>query len=133
VARILIADDSDGQRHLLGYALRHDGYQVSEAMDGAQALDFLLREPFDLAMLDVTMPVVDGLTVCRMVRATPTLRDLPIIVLSAEICEPEARDAGANLFFSKPYRLATVRAAVRMLVSVADGGTQVAHQRTSTA
>lgn len=133
MARILIADDSDGHRQLMSYALRHDGHQVSEAADGASALDLLTRDPFDLAMLDVMMPVLDGLTLCRILRATPALHDLPIIVLSAEICEPEARAAGADAFFSKPYRLAAVRAAVRMLVGDADTGAHLAHERSSSA
>jgi CheY-like chemotaxis protein len=133
VARILIADDSAGQRQLMSYALLRDGHQVSEAENGASALDLLSREPFDLAIVDVMMPVLDGLTLCRMLRATPALQDLPIIVVSAETCEPEARAAGADAFFGKPYRLASVRAAVRMLVGDADSGTHAAHERSSTA
>jgi CheY-like chemotaxis protein len=117
----------------MGYALRRDGHHISEAADGASALDLLTREPFDLAMLDVMMPVLDGLTLCRILRATPALHDLPIIVLSAEVCELEARAAGADVFFSKPYRLATVSAAVRMLVGDADNGAHVAHEQSSSA
>jgi two-component system response regulator MprA len=117
----------------LCYALRHDGHEVSEATNGAQALDLLTREPCDLAMLDVTMPVLDGLTLCRMLRASPALHALPIIVLSAEVCEPEARAAGADLFFKKPYHLAAVRAAVSMLAGDAGRGTHTAHEHSSTA
>jgi DNA-binding response OmpR family regulator len=133
VARILIADDSDGLRQMLGYALRRDGHEVGEAANGASALELLTREHFDLVMLDVMMPVLDGLTLCRMLRATPVLQGLPILVLSAQTCESEARAAGADAFFSKPYRLATVRAAVKMLVSDARRDTHVAHERSTSA
>jgi CheY-like chemotaxis protein len=132
MARILIADDSDGHRQLLSYVLRHDGHHVSGVADGASALDLLTREPFDLAMLDVMMPVLDGLTLCRILRATPAAHDLPIIVLSAEPCESEARAAGADVFFSKPYRVAAVRATVRMLVGDADSA-NVAQELSSSA
>jgi len=133
VARILIADDTDGHRQLLSYALRRDDHEVIEAENGALALDLLTREPFDLALVDVMMPVLDGLTLCRILRATPALHDLPIIVLSAAICEPEARAAGADAFFSKPYRLVAVRAAVTMLVGGSRRDARAAHERSSSA
>jgi len=116
VARVLVADDSDSLRQLVSYALRRDGHTVSEASDGGQVLQMLTTERFDVAVLDVMMPVIDGLSLCRLVRSTPALHHLSIIVLSAAIPEADAIAAGAHVFMSKPYRLATVRAAVKALV-----------------
>lgn len=118
---------------MLSYVLRHDGHEVGEAANGAVALDLLTQEPFDLIVLDIMMPVLDGLTLCRMLRATPALQHLPILVVSAETCESDARAAGADAFLSKPYRLASVRAAIKMLTGGASRDSYVAHEHSSPA
>jgi CheY-like chemotaxis protein len=82
MASILVADDEPTLRRLLRATFGPD-HRVTEATDGAEALRRLLAERPDLAILDVAMPVVDGLAVCRAARAEPSLAGLGIVVLSA--------------------------------------------------
>jgi two-component system response regulator MprA len=121
-----VADDFEGLRQLVSYALRRDGHSVTEAGDGGRAFQLLMTEPFDVAILDVMMPAIDGLALCRMLRDTTELGHLSIIILSAATCEEEAKAAGAHGFLSKPYRIATVRAMVQSLLEATAGVARVA-------
>jgi CheY-like chemotaxis protein len=111
MARILVVDDEPALRRLIRVTLGSD-HQVSEAADGAEALRRLLAERPDLAIVDVAMPIMDGLALCRAVRAESSLADLGIIVLSAYASREEALAAGADQHLPKPFRplelLATV-------------------------
>jgi DNA-binding response OmpR family regulator len=108
VARILIADDSTEVRRLLAATLAHDGHHVSQAADGRRAFEVLTTEPFEVAILDVMMPGVDGLTLCRMLRDAQGLGHLAIIVISGTTSEMAALAAGADLFLSKPFLPSTL-------------------------
>ena len=102
MALILIADDHASVRRLLRLTLsaRHT---VIEAEDGGEALDLLRAYRPDIAILDVVMPVLNGLQLCRILRRDPSLNDLRIIVLSANASEHEAQQAGADFFLAKPF------------------------------
>ncbi len=80
---ILIADDNRVNRLLLGRGLEHDGHTIVFAQDGSEALDLLRRRQFDLMLLDVLMPELDGYGVLEEVRGDPQLRDIPVIVTSS--------------------------------------------------
>ncbi len=82
-ARLLIADDNKVNRLLLTRSVQLQGHHVTSVENGAQALEYLKREPFDLLLLDIEMPEMDGFQVMERLAADPVLRDLPVIVTSS--------------------------------------------------
>ncbi len=100
---VLIADDSFRLRLLLARALQLQGFEVLEAIDGDRALEAILAERPDVAVLDEVMPGLDGFEVCRAVRAEPDVQGMPIILMSGNATEAEARAAGADVFLAKPF------------------------------
>lgn len=125
VATILIAEDDRRVRDSLDRALQLEGYEVLTANDGARALELHRDEQPDLLLLDVSMPNVDGLTVCRTVRAKGD--DTPILMLTArhEIEDRVAGlDAGADDYLVKPFALEELLARVRarLRTTVVDEG-----------
>ena len=117
MARILVADDESAIRRLLRLTLGAE-HDVLEAADGAEALRHLVRERPDVVLLDVAMPVMDGLAVCRAARAEPALDAVGIIVVSAAAGRDEALAAGADRYFAKPYRPLALLEAVDELLSL---------------
>jgi DNA-binding response OmpR family regulator len=111
--RILLADDEETIQTLLTYPLEKDGYEVVTAGDGREALDRFAQEQFDLVIVDVMMPRLDGLEVCRRIRARA---NVPIIMLTAK-GEEEDRvrglDIGADDYITKPFSLREFRSRVR--------------------
>jgi CheY-like chemotaxis protein len=102
MATILIADDSAATRQLLRITF-DSRYDLIEAEDGAEALELLRQHRPDVAILDVIMPALSGLQVCRLLRADSDLADCRVIVLSANAGDELAYDAGADRFISKPF------------------------------
>src|SRR3954447_27035537 len=80
-ARILLVDDEQAVQTLLTYPLRKEGYEVVEAMDGQEALDRFTEQRFDLVVLDIMLPKLDGIEVCRRLR---TRSQAPIIMPTAK-------------------------------------------------
>ncbi len=116
-AHILLCEDDQGVREALQRALRFEGYRVTTASDGGQALEAVGTEIPDLVVLDVMMPYIDGLTVCRRVRDKH--RTLPILMLTArhEVSDRVAGlDAGADDYVLKPFALDELLARVRALL-----------------
>ena len=116
-ARILLVDDEQSIQTLLSYPLRKDGYDVVQATDGRQALDRFNEQEFDLVVLDVMLPKIDGLEVCRRLR---THSAVPIIMLTAkseEIDKVVGLELGADDYITKPFSLrefsSRVKAALR--------------------
>lgn len=116
-ARILVVDDDTSIRESLVRALRLEGYEVSAASDGAKGLDAVKNEQPDAIVLDVMMPSVDGLTVCRVLRSEKNR--VPILMLTART-ETSDRvaglDAGADDYLPKPFALDELLARLRALL-----------------
>jgi DNA-binding response OmpR family regulator len=128
VARILIADDSADVRRLIAATLARSGHHVTQAPDGQRALDILATEPFEVAILDVMMPGVDGLTLCRMLRDAQGLGHLAVVIISGSTSEVAALAAGADIFLSKPFLPSTMVKVVASLLDTArDEGAEQPH------
>jgi DNA-binding response OmpR family regulator len=114
VIRVLLVEDDRDIAEPLARALVREGYEVSEAGDGFDALDAVQRAPPDLIILDIGLPGLNGLDVCRHVRETRP--EVPILMLTARDGELETiagLDAGADDYVTKPFRLAVLLARVR--------------------
>jgi DNA-binding response OmpR family regulator len=113
---ILLVDDEDAIQTLLTYPLERDGYRVVQARDGAEALERFGEETFDLVVLDVMLPKMDGLEVCRRLRAESTV---PIIMLTArddELDKVLGLELGADDYITKPFSIREFRSRVRALL-----------------
>jgi DNA-binding response OmpR family regulator len=111
--RILLVDDEQSLQTLLSYPLRKDGYDVVQATDGREALARFGEQTFDLVVLDVMMPKLDGLEVCKRLRARSSV---PIIMLTAkteEIDKVLGLELGADDYITKPFSLREFRSRVR--------------------
>ena len=114
--RILLADDEPRLLHVVGLYLSMEGFEVREAADGSEAIALLDSEQFDLAILDVMMPGVDGIEVCRHIRSKADTQSMPVLVftsLSSDKDVERARLAGANHLITKPFSLPGLGAVVR--------------------
>jgi hypothetical protein len=116
--RILVVDDVDFNREVAQLIFCGEGAQVVLANNGRQAIDLLqsTAAPFDIVLMDVQMPVMDGLEATRIIRSTPALAGLPVLALSAgafKAQEEAARAAGMEGFLSKPF---DVDAAIGLII-----------------
>src|SRR5690349_19834053 len=112
-ARILLVDDEQAIQTLLAYPLRRDGYEVVPALDGREALDRFAEQRFDLVVLDVMLPRVDGIEVCRRLRSSS---QVPIIMLTARDDETDkvlGLEMGADDYITKPFSVREFRSRVR--------------------
>jgi two-component system, OmpR family, response regulator len=125
-ARILLVDDEQAVQTLLTYPLRKEGYEVVEAMDGQEALDRFGEERFDLVVLDIMLPKLDGIEVCRRLR---TRSQVPIIMLTAkgdEVDKIAGLEMGADDYITKPFSVREFRSRVKAALrrgNMASGGT----------
>lgn len=106
MTRILLAEDDPDIRFLVRYGLESAGFTVDSAGDGDEALRLGRRHPPDLCVLDVRMPGLSGIEVCRGLRAGPDTAAVPILMLTAQASVPhmdEAYDAGATDYLIKPF------------------------------
>jgi len=114
--RILLADDEQAIQTLLSFPLRKEGYEVVQASDGREALARFAEQSFDLVVLDVMMPRVDGLEVCRRLRAKSTV---PIIMLTAKAEETDkvfGLELGADDYITKPFSMREFRSRVKAVL-----------------
>ncbi len=113
---ILLVDDEDSVQKLLAYPLERDGYQVLPARDGEEALIRFAQERVDLVVLDLMLPRLDGLEVCRRLRAQSSV---PIIMLTArgdELDKVMGLELGADDYITKPFSIREFRSRVRALL-----------------
>jgi len=123
-ARILLVDDEHAIQKLLTYPLRKEGYEVVPAHDGREALDRFAAERFDLVVLDIMLPKLDGIEVCRRLR---TRSQVPIIMLTAkgdEIDKVLGLEMGADDYITKPFSVREFRSRVKAALRRGGMGTQ---------
>jgi len=103
--KVLVVDDDESNRYMLSRRLEFRGYLVVTATDGREAVDRARTEAPCLILMDVTLPVLDGLAATRELKSVPELRDIPVIALTAH-AGPEdrdrAREAGCDDYDTKP-------------------------------
>jgi DNA-binding response OmpR family regulator len=131
-ARILLVDDEQAVQQLLAYPLRKEGYEVISAVDGREALDRFAEQRFDLVVLDIMLPKLDGVEVCRRLRSRS---QVPIIMLTARVDEIDkvvGLEMGADDYITKPFSVREFRSRVKavlrraeMLGSRPDGGESI--------
>ncbi|MDQ1301897.1 MAG: DNA-binding response regulator [Chloroflexota bacterium] len=114
--KILVVDDEPNLRETLALNLRASGYHVVTAGDGAAALEQARAEQPDLVILDLMLPELDGLTVCRSLRQ---ISDVPVLVLTARTGELDkivGLESGADDYMTKPFSLGELQARIRALL-----------------
>jgi DNA-binding response OmpR family regulator len=112
-ARILLVDDEQSVQTLLSYPLRKDGYHVTSAVDGQEALQRFAEARFDLVILDLMLPKLDGVEVCRQLRRRS---QVPIIMLTAKGSETDkvaGLEVGADDYITKPFSMREFRSRVK--------------------
>ena len=105
-ATILVVDDERDVQELVRFNLENEGYEVITASDGAAGLDIALRHRPDLIVLDLMMPGMDGLEVCRRLRADERGRRVPLVMLTAKVTEADrvvGLELGADDYVTKPF------------------------------
>src|SRR5438067_7048404 len=113
---ILLVDDEDSVQKLLTYPLERDGFRVISARDGEEALQLFADEPVDLVVLDIMLPKLDGLEVCKRLRSSSSV---PIIMLTARDDEFDTvlgLELGADDYITKPFSIREFRSRVRALL-----------------
>ncbi|HFD16714.1 MAG TPA: response regulator [Rhodospirillales bacterium] len=120
MAKILAVDDSASMRQMVAFTLKNAGHEVIEAADGREALEIARKTPVNLVLSDVNMPNMDGIQLIRELRALPSYRFTPILMLTTESAasrKQEGKAAGATGWIVKPFNpdqlLATVDRVLR--------------------
>lgn len=124
MAAILIVDDEPDIRMLTRLSLEAEAHEVVEASTGEQALELAGSSTFDLVLLDIRLPGIDGWDVLRSLRATHTSDELPIVIMSAHSSEStliRAREEGCNDYIVKPFKIDDLLGIVREQTSAQAG------------
>ena len=120
--RILIVEDSPTMRQLLAFALKRiPGVEIVEARDGMDGLRKVTTDHFDLALVDINMPVMDGLKLIHLIRDEESLKAMPIVVITTEGAEADRARAlalGADEYLTKPVQAGRVLALAKALLKL---------------
>jgi DNA-binding response OmpR family regulator len=122
--RVLVVDDHPPTVRLIQNALEQEGFSVIAATNGAECLIAVHQDSPDVVILDVIMPVMDGLQTLRVLRENEATKALPVIVLSVRDSDQDVLDGwriGADLYLTKPFKLDDLLAAVKRIIEVSDG------------
>lgn len=122
---ILVVEDEETILELVRYNLLQAGYQVGDAVDGEDALDYVHKRQPDCVVLDLMLPGLDGLTVCRRIKRDPTTAQIPVLILTAKGDERDVvtgLEAGADDYVTKPFSPKVLLARVSALLRRAETG-----------
>lgn len=102
--RVLVVDDDPDMLEICSLVLEYEGYNIDIARNGAEAYEAVSNRRADVVLMDVMMPVIDGITVCKMMKRDPRTCDLPVIIMSAsESLREQAKIASADAVIAKPF------------------------------
>jgi len=124
--RILVVDDDENILNLERTILEGKGFEVVAASSGGRALEILAKEAFDLILLDVMMPEIDGFTVCRKIKEDSRLKEVPVIFLTAKgggEALAEGFESGAVMYINKPF---TANKLLTIVNTMLEAGTNLA-------
>ena len=124
--RILVVDDDENILNLERTILEGKGFEVTAAGSGSQALEILAKQAFDLILLDVMMPEIDGFTVCRKIKEDSRLKEVPVIFLTAKgggEALAEGFESGAIMYINKPF---TANKLLTIVNTMLESGTNLA-------
>jgi CheY-like chemotaxis protein len=119
VTKILLVEDNEMNRDMLSRRLQRKGYEVTMAVDGRQGIDMARAGSFDLVLMDMSLPEVDGWEATRQLRAAPETKTVPIIGLTAHAMagdREKALEAGCNDYDTKPVEFARLIAKIETLL-----------------
>jgi two-component system, cell cycle response regulator DivK len=106
--RVLLVEDNEMNRDMLSRRLRRNGFEVDMALDGAQGVEMAQNGSYDIVLMDMSLPVIDGWEATRRLRAVPRTHDVPIIALTAHAMSGDrdrAMDAGCSDYDTKPVEM----------------------------
>lgn len=109
---ILVVDDSQAHILLMEKLLQQEGYRVISETNGFDALKVLAYEDIDMLLLDIMMPEMDGLALIKKMKSVPSFKELPIIIISANLEKEtieKALQLGANDYITKPFNMQTIK------------------------
>ena len=118
--RILVVEDQEDNRQIIRDMLAQTDYEISEAENGEEALVEIAKQRPDLILMDIQLPIMDGYTATRRIKADPALRSIPIIAVTSYALSGEdkkAREAGCDDYIPKPYSPRELLAKVRQYLS----------------
>lgn len=124
--KILVVDDNNHLRTMMSLLLKGEGYEVTEVAEGSETMMWVHESSFDLIVLDIMMPVLDGYTVLRYIRNTARNAQTPVVIVSARAQEADIEKGyglGANAYITKPFEPDDLLTTIRDLVQPpTDGG-----------
>lgn len=106
--RVLLVEDNDMNRDMLSRRLKKKGFEVDMALDGAQGVEMARNGTYDIVLMDMSLPVIDGWEATRQLRASPETRNVPVIALTAHAMagdRDKAMDAGCSDYDTKPVEI----------------------------
>ena len=106
--RVLLVEDNEMNRDMLSRRLKKKGFEVDMALDGAQGVEMALNGTYDIILMDMSLPVIDGWEATRQLRAVPATQTIPIIALTAHAMSGDrdrAMDAGCSDYDTKPVEI----------------------------
>jgi two-component system cell cycle response regulator DivK len=118
--RILVVEDQPDNRQIIRDMLAPTDYEITEAEDGQQALEAIAKQRPDLILMDIQLPIIDGYTATRRIKADPALRSIPIIAVTSYALDGEAKvakQAGCDDYVPKPYSPRELLAKIRQHLS----------------
>ena len=120
--RILVVEDQEDNRQIVRDLLTANDYQLTEAENGEEALAAVAKERPDLILMDIQLPLLDGYQATRRIKADPTLKHIPIIVVTSYALsgdEAKARNAGCDAYVAKPFSPRALLDKIRQFASAA--------------